>query len=145
MADGSLHTITVETSKLDNLADQSTMLLKSTAGGIVAKKRILLMLDDVDPSETADETVSFGLDGVEYEADLSKGNAAELRKTLRMWIACSRRVPTRRDRSQYFEASTSTAIRSWARENGYDVGSRGRVAKHILEAYNGSAATASRR
>lgn len=111
----------------------------------MAKKRILLMLDDVDPSETADETVSFGLDGVEYEADLSKGNAAELRKTLRMWIACSRRVSTRRDRSQYFDASTSTAIRSWARENGYDVGSRGRVAKHILEAYSGSAATASRR
>ena len=47
----------------------------------MAQKVQVLLVDDLDGSE-ATETVSFGLDGVSYEIDLSSGNAGELRNEL---------------------------------------------------------------
>ena len=44
----------------------------------MAQKVQVLLVDDIDGSE-ATETVSFGLDGVAYEIDLSSGNAGQLR------------------------------------------------------------------
>ena len=42
----------------------------------VAQRVHIVLEDDLDGS-TADETVSFGLDGASYEIDLSKKNAVE--------------------------------------------------------------------
>ena len=47
----------------------------------MAQKVQVLLVDDLDGSE-ATETVSFGLDGVAYEIDLSSGNAGQLRTEL---------------------------------------------------------------
>ena len=47
----------------------------------MAKKTVVLLTDDLDGSD-AEETVSFMLDGRTYEIDLSKKNAAKLRKAL---------------------------------------------------------------
>jgi hypothetical protein len=44
---------------------------------LVAKQTITKLIDDLDKGE-ADETVKFGLDGVQYEIDLSAKNAAKL-------------------------------------------------------------------
>ena len=48
----------------------------------MAKKVQVLLVDDLDKSSPADETVSFSLDGVSYEIDLTSDNAAKLRDDL---------------------------------------------------------------
>ena len=45
----------------------------------MAQKVQVLLVDDLDGSE-ATETVTFGLDGLSYEIDLSSGNAGRLRE-----------------------------------------------------------------
>lgn len=55
----------------------------------MAQATITYLADDLDGSE-ADETVRFSLDGKPYEIDLSKKNAAALRKALKPFIAASR-------------------------------------------------------
>ena len=44
----------------------------------VAQIREVRLVDDLD-GEAADETVEFGIDGKNYEIDLSKENAGRLR------------------------------------------------------------------
>ena len=46
----------------------------------MAKKITITLVDDIDGTSSADETVSFSLDGVSYEIDLSADNAGKLRE-----------------------------------------------------------------
>ena len=57
----------------------------------MAQRVQVLLVDDLDGG-VADETISFGLDGVSYEIDLSKSNAAKLRDTLGEWTGHARRA-----------------------------------------------------
>jgi hypothetical protein len=61
----------------------------------MAQRVHIVLVDDIN-GDSADETVSFALDGVEYEIDLSDRNAAKLRDTLTMYIGSARKIPTRR-------------------------------------------------
>ena len=61
----------------------------------MAKRVQVVLEDDVDGS-LADETVSFGLDGVSYEIDLSAANASALRDQLAKWIGAAQRTGGRR-------------------------------------------------
>jgi hypothetical protein len=58
----------------------------------MAKRVDVHLVDDTDPTAFADETVTFGLDGVDYEIDLTGANAEALRQGLRSWITHARRV-----------------------------------------------------
>ena len=58
----------------------------------MAKKVTVTLIDDSDGEGAADETVEFGLDGVNYEIDLSSKNAAKLRAELKKWAEAGRRV-----------------------------------------------------
>lgn len=103
----------------------------------MARKTFVELIDDID-GEKADETVSFALDGVAYEIDLSEENALKLRSELGAWADRARRVGGRRQRGTSTARSgsnDSARIREWARENGYDVPDRGRVAGAIRKAY----------
>ena len=80
----------------------------------------MVLVDDLD-SSPADETVNFALDGRNYEIDLSKEHAAELREFLKPYM-----------KSPKVEAAQ---IRKWAAENGYEVSSRGRLHRDVVEAY----------
>ena len=57
----------------------------------MAQRVQIILEDDYDGGE-ADETVSFSLDGAEYEIDLSSANAAELRNALAPWLSHARKV-----------------------------------------------------
>lgn len=111
----------------------------------MAKKVTVTLVDDFDGEATADETVEFGLDGVSYEIDLSSKNAAKLRNDLKQWVEAGRRVGGRRrgraagatgrgrgaiDREQ------SAAIREWARRNGHNVSTRGRIPADVIDAFH---------
>jgi hypothetical protein len=107
----------------------------------MAQKVQVVLIDDIDGGEAA-ETVTFGLDGATYEIDLSNGNAAQLRNALAHWVGNARRVsgrssrPTgRRGGGSSSSSTDTTAIRSWAKENGYKVSERGRISAEVQEAY----------
>src|SRR4051812_50119181 len=57
----------------------------------MAQKVQVILVDDVDGGE-ASETVSFSLDGVSYEIDVSESNAGALRDALAPWVGHARRV-----------------------------------------------------
>ena len=80
------------------------------------------LVDDIDGS-TAEETVSFSLDGVEYEIDLSKQNASNLRKGLDEYVSHGRRTGGRAKRGPAkgrpgADKTDTGAIRDWAQSHG---------------------------
>jgi hypothetical protein len=78
-------------------------------------QRVQIILEDDYDGGTADETVSFALDGAEYEIDLSSSNAAGLRDALAPWLAKARKTGGRRKRSTKVSGASSTSdIRAWA-------------------------------
>jgi hypothetical protein len=104
----------------------------------VAQKVQTLYIDDIDGDEAAG-TVRFGLDGVDYEIDLSAGHTDELHAALRTYIdharktrGTSRRGPRARRAGS---AIDTTAVRSWAREQGIDIKDRGRVPADVVAKY----------
>lgn len=102
----------------------------------MAQKVQVVLVDDIDGGDAA-ETVSFSLDGVGYEIDLSAANAASLREAFGPWAAAGRRVSGRRSagRGRGRGNSDASKIREWAKANGYKVSERGRVSAEIREAY----------
>ena len=103
----------------------------------MARKTYVELIDDTDGTK-ADETVSFALDGVAYEIDLSEENAAQLRSDLATWVEKARRVGGRRTRgtsSARSSSGDSARIREWARGQGFEVPDRGRISGAIRKAY----------
>ncbi|HLN76902.1 MAG TPA: Lsr2 family protein [Nocardioidaceae bacterium] len=105
----------------------------------MAQRVNVVLVDDLDGND-ASETVTFALDGVDYEIDLSEANAAVLRDALGRYIQAGRRVGGRRKKGQRVAAGgeagpSASDIRRWARENGWDVPERGRVSAEVREAY----------
>ena len=99
-------------------------------------QRVQIILEDDYDGGTAVETVSFALDGAEYEIDLSAKNAAGLREALAPWLGHARKTGGRRKRATKQAGSSSTSdIRAWAQANGHDVSSRGRVSADVRAAY----------
>ena len=107
----------------------------------MAQKVNITLVDDIDESE-AEETVSFGLDGKEYLIDLNAEHAGELRDALAPYVGHARpagRRTTRKATGSAPAAKTgtdATAVREWARGNGFDVPERGRLPKEVKEAYD---------
>lgn len=106
---------------------------------------VVTLLDDIDGSTAAD-TVSFGIDGVSYEIDLSRKNAKALRSDFDKWAAHARKARantrgargTRRRASAARPTSDAAAIRQWAAAHGVEVPSRGRIPKAVVEQYRAS-------
>ena len=106
----------------------------------MAKKVTVTLIDDFDGEGAADETVEFGLDGVTYEIDLSTQNAEKLRTDMKKWADAGRRVGGRRrgragtGRRGAIDREQSAAIREWARRNGHNVSTRGRIPADLIDA-----------
>lgn len=106
----------------------------------MAQKVLVQLVDDLDGTSSDDvSTLTFGLDGVEYEIDLSESNAESLRKVLEVYVPVARRTGGRKRRAVSPSGSGNNAeagdIRVWANENGYDLAARGRIPGHVVEAY----------
>ena len=106
------------------------------------------LLDDIDGSQ-ADETLSFALDGMNYEIDLNAKHAEKLRATLAKFVSKSRRlgrghvVATRRGRTGGTPARSdraqNQATRDWAKSKGIEVSDRGRIPASVIERYEAEA------
>ena len=104
----------------------------------MAQRVHIVLEDDLDGSG-AEETVQFGLDGVNYEIDLSAKNAAKLRDSLTKYVGAARRAPSRGGRKTgrgRTSGPSASDVRDWARSNGYEVSDRGRVPADVKAAYD---------
>jgi Lsr2 len=105
----------------------------------MAQKIQTLLIDDLDGRE-AEGTVRFGLDGADYEIDLSAKHAEALRKALEPYVRAGRRAsgsvvrrPARSGRRATAAAGPdSTAVREWAKSQGIEVKDRGRVPAELV-------------
>jgi hypothetical protein len=108
----------------------------------MAQRIQTLLIDDLDGGE-ADGTVRFGLDGTDYEIDLSAAHSEELRKTLERYLAHARRTggtAKSAPRGRRGGAVVDTAkVREWAKGQGIDIKDRGRVPAGIVEQYQAAA------
>ncbi len=111
-------------------------------------QRVHVVLEDDLDGTTAEETVSFALDGTAYEIDLNKKNAAGLREAMAEYVGHARRAGSGSGGGRARGASGSRrgnaavdreqikAMREWARRNGHQVSDRGRIAAPVVQAYN---------
>ena len=107
----------------------------------MAQKVNIVLVDDIDGTD-ATQTVSFGLDGANYEIDLNDDNASALREALAAYVGHARKVGRgggggkRGGRAAAAAGGTSAKeIREWARDNGFTVPERGRIPADVREAY----------
>ena len=101
----------------------------------MARKTRIVLIDDIN-GELGDETIKFGLDGIDYEIDLCSENAAKLRNLLDPWIQAGRRVGGRRVAgTDTRPVSDASKIRAWAREQNMRVSEKGRISAKIRSAY----------
>src|SRR5436190_670131 len=101
----------------------------------MAQRVNIVLEDDLDGSE-ADETVTFGLDGVTYEIDLNSANASALRESLAPFVghgrrAAGRRAPARSAAPRSAGKRDVADVREWARKNGHKVSERGRISAEV--------------
>lgn len=99
----------------------------------MAQKVETLLIDDLDGSP-AEGTVRFGVDGADYEIDLSASHAQQLRDALAPYISAARRAGTspRRTAQKATRPPDPTEVREWARAQGIDVKDRGRVPAELI-------------
>jgi Lsr2 len=106
----------------------------------MAQKFQTLFIDDLDGGEAA-ETVRFGLDGTDYEIDLSSAHTDELRRTLDQYVAHARRAGAAASRHssrggrRANKPADTHQVREWAREHGVEIHERGRVPAEVFEKY----------
>ncbi|WP_348774178.1 Lsr2 family protein [Micromonospora sp. WMMD1155] len=111
----------------------------------MAKQIIHKLVDDLDGGD-ADETVKFALDGVQYEIDLSKANAAKLRDAFASYVAAGTKVgrggvviggrAARGRGGATADREQNKAIREWAKKSGKDISDRGRIPQEIVDEYH---------
>jgi nucleoid-associated protein Lsr2 len=100
------------------------------------------LIDDIDESP-AERTFTFAIEGKAFEVDLSLTNIAGFHEAVARYVENARSVgrvamvaksggngAARVDREQ------SSAVREWARKNGYEVSDRGRIAATVQTAFD---------
>lgn len=102
----------------------------------MAKRMHVVLEDDLDGSE-ATQTLSFAVDGVEYEIDVNDEHAEQIRNAFAPWVSAARRVGGRKNtRSAAASSKNELAeIREWARAQGMQVSERGRISTEVRDAY----------
>ncbi len=113
----------------------------------MAQRVQTLLIDDLDGGE-AEDTIRFGLDGAEYEIDLSAGHADALRRALAPYVSAARRAPgaaARRPgrggrRAAGAGAADPVAVREWAKSQGIEVKDRGRVPAELVVKFQAATA-----
>ena len=114
----------------------------------MARKVQVILSDDLDEDVSADETVTFALDGTTYEIDLSDENAKEMRDVFSRYVQAARKVGrgggggrasgggrSRATGGGRMDREQAGAIRDWARKNGHEVSDRGRIPASVVEAF----------
>jgi hypothetical protein len=109
----------------------------------MAQKIQTLFIDDIDGGP-AEGTVRFGLDGADYEIDLSTAHNEELHKVFAAYVTHARKAGGTARRGprgrRAAEPLDTRKVREWARAEGIDVKERGRVPAEVVERYKAAGA-----
>jgi hypothetical protein len=87
------------------------------------------------------ETVRFGLDGKDYELDVTNEHADELRAALDRYVKAARNVGGRqsaRSRGTTTRSKTNVdpkAVREWAKANKVELSARGRISQSVVDQF----------
>ncbi len=108
-------------------------------------QQVKVILVDYIDGGSAEETVSFALDGASYEIDLNAGNAEKLRDALAPYVGAARKSgrSTSRNNGQRSSRRSGSAerggqaadIRAWAKTKSIEVSERGRIPARVVEQY----------
>ena len=100
-----------------------------------------MFIDDIDGGP-AEGTVGFGLDGTDYEIDLSAAHGEELQRSRRVRRPCppGRRHRPARVRGARADVPDARKVREWARAEGIDIKERGRVPAEVIKKYKAARA-----
>jgi hypothetical protein len=113
----------------------------------MGQKVTITLVDDLDGTPIDDgkgETLKFGIDGADYEIDLSAKNAERLREALEPFVEAARSTNKRTKATAAGSRSSSpstsskeelTAAREWLRSEGHQVSNRGRISGDMMELY----------
>jgi len=111
------------------------------------RTELILTCDVHDGAAEAADTVSFTVEGQAYECELCEPHLNEFREAMEIWSSHSRPVGGARGSQSAGRASrgsrkraasegpSSSDVREWAREQGMEVSSRGRVPAELHAAY----------
>ncbi len=119
------------------------------------KEMIIVVRDDLDPTELADRTIAFSWDGVNFEIDLCSKHLDEFAADMTRWIAVARKVKRPHKRKPAAAAPVNgqldakvrhrlaerdgyeqrKKIREWANRNGYKQAPTGYIKCDVLDAY----------
>jgi hypothetical protein len=110
----------------------------------MAQKVTTHLVDDLTGDTIEDghgRTVSFSFDGRHYEIDLTDDNADALREAFSDYVAAARKISGRSGRASAGSPKRSNSeelakIREWAKANGHEVSSRGRISQAVRDAYD---------
>ena len=117
----------------------------------MAEKVVRIRIDDLSGDEIPDgtgERVEFAVRGKSYVLDLSDSNLAKFDKAIAPYVEAAATVKSGRGGSRTAgtrnysspldgrSKEEKQAIRQWARESGYEVSDRGRIAVEIVDAYD---------
>jgi Lsr2 len=111
----------------------------------MAQRTLIRLVDDLDDTEIvggAGQTVSFALDGRQYEIDLTNKHADELRAALDRYVHAARKVGGRQTRARAGAGKepapvdySPQAVRAWAKAHKIDVSPRGRIPRSVVDRF----------
>jgi hypothetical protein len=113
----------------------------------MAQRTVIRFIDDLDDTEIVDgvgETITFALDGRQYEIDLTNDHADEMRAVLDRYVRAARKVGGRQGRARAKATATKAAavvdnspqaVRAWAKAKKIDVSPRGRIPQSVVERF----------
>jgi hypothetical protein len=117
----------------------------------VASRTVVQKVDDLDGTDITDgqgETITFIVDGAQYEIDLTNEHARQLRDAFSVYVANGRRisggrgrssgsatVPAQRVGSGSARDYDPKAIRKWAESNRVALPARGRMPQAVVQQY----------
>ena len=116
----------------------------------MAKRVVETLLSDLSgaeiPADSAGGTVEFSVSGQQYAVDLTADELDAFNGALEPYVSAAQRLSKRGApvRSSRLSASGSgrrsreqlSAIRVWARKNGFEVADRGRISAELQEAFD---------
>lgn len=104
----------------------------------MATQTITKLIDDLDATLEATQTIDFTFKGVEYKIDLADKNAAAFEKALQKYVDAAQVTGKKRRQSKTSKTSDTAAIREWAEKHGHKVSARGRIAAETIQAFEAS-------
>ncbi|MFY2787059.1 Lsr2 family protein [Rhodococcus sp. KRD162] len=111
----------------------------------MARKVYVQLVDDIDekPIESGGEHITYSVNGVSYEIDLSDKNAKEFHRKLDYYIEHSTKLGGKRTKKSGAsaagakrDANQTKAIREWAKANGHTISARGRIPAEVEQAFD---------